>query len=233
MMAQDRMAANVGKALGDFRDQAGESWFERNVANPAASLAGFNQMDPTRPGFSKPGMPGMTGRANWGWDPAGLAGSIAGGALGAPVGGGLIADLISRGLGRPFEQNLGPDVFGGSSPAGISTAGGQRGPATAVASKQGGTGAGQRSAGAGTTRTPQATGQAAQAAVQQAAQKAAAAPVGGNIGTFNPYPGAMPPGLGGQVKMPSAYYKQGVTPVPAGQIPKIPKVPNYFMDQMV
>lgn len=85
-----------------------------NIGNYAASLLGFNEIDPTlsgRKALAGGTLPGM--QADWGFDPAGLIGGVGGAALGAP-GLGVVADLVSQRLGRPLETNLGPNVFGGS-----------------------------------------------------------------------------------------------------------------------
>lgn len=113
MQQQDQIGANVSNAQRDFNDEG--NGFLDNVGNHIASMLGFNQIDPTQPGFSGPGMPGQTGRADWGLDPAGAIGGALGTAFGVPFVGGFLADQISAALGRPMEMNLGPDVLGGSS----------------------------------------------------------------------------------------------------------------------
>ncbi len=111
MQQQDQIGANVAHALDDYNNQG--NFDVENFGNRIASLFGFNEMDPTAPGFSHPGMPGVTGQANWGFDPAGLIGSAIGAAGGVPLMG-LVADQISSAFGRPLEVNLGPSVFGGT-----------------------------------------------------------------------------------------------------------------------
>ncbi len=112
MRAQDQIGANVAQAQRDYQGR-GDSFIDR-VGNAFAGAFGFNEMDPTRPGYSAPGRPGMTGRADWGFDPVGLAGGLAGSAFGIP-GLGFVADQLSSLAGRPLEMNMGPSVFGGQS----------------------------------------------------------------------------------------------------------------------
>lgn len=109
MQEQDQLGANVAKALDD-KNNVGNSGLD-NFGNLVASFLGLNEMDPTVPGFSGPGMPGQTGRADWGFDPAGAIGGALGTAFGVPFVGGFLADQISAAAGRPMEVNLGPDVF--------------------------------------------------------------------------------------------------------------------------
>lgn len=108
MVEQDRIGANVAEAQNDYNDQ-GNSLVDQ-IGNFLAGLGGFNEMDPTRPGYSDPGAPGQTGRADWGFDPAAALGSAAGLGFGIPLTG-LLADQISSAFGRPLEVNLGPDVI--------------------------------------------------------------------------------------------------------------------------
>jgi len=110
MRTQDQIGANVSKALNDQRG-VGDSFLDR-IGNMIAGAFGFNEMDPTRPGYSAPGRPGMTGKADWGFDPVGLAGGLAGSAFGIP-GLGFVTDQLSSLAGRPLEINMGPSVFGG------------------------------------------------------------------------------------------------------------------------
>jgi hypothetical protein len=112
MQQQDQTGANVAAAQRDFRNEGNS--FGDDLGNMIAGFMGLNEQDPTVPGFSQPGMPGTTGRANWGLDPAGALGGAAGMALGVPFVGGFLADQLSAALGRPLEVSLGPDVFGGS-----------------------------------------------------------------------------------------------------------------------
>ena len=111
MQEQDQIGANVANAQRDFNNEG--NGLAEQVGNFLASMAGFNEMDPTRPGYSQPGAPGQTGQADWGFDPAGLIGGTMAGAFGVPLVGGFVADQISSALGRPLEVNLGPSVFGG------------------------------------------------------------------------------------------------------------------------
>lgn len=128
VQTQDRIAANVAKAQRDYEGRD-DSFIDR-VGNLIASGFGFNEMDPTQPGYSAPGAPGMTGRADWGFDPVGALAGMAGTAFGVP-GVGLVADQLSSLAGRPLEMNMGPDVLAPDAnttgtaptePGGISTA---------------------------------------------------------------------------------------------------------------
>jgi hypothetical protein len=86
--------------------------FWDSVGNFFASWAGFNEINPLEdPTYNTPENPAGFG-ATWGFDPAGLIGSLAGMAVGLPFGGGILGDLISRVLGRPLEIPIGPSVFG-------------------------------------------------------------------------------------------------------------------------
>lgn len=111
MQTQDQLGANVANAQNDYNDR--DNNLAENIGNFIAGMFGFNEMDPTAPGFSQPGAPGQTGQADWGFDPAGLIGGGLAGAFGVPVIGGFLADQISSALGRPLQVNLGPSVFGG------------------------------------------------------------------------------------------------------------------------
>ena len=94
----------------DYEDV--DNGFFDNVGNMLAGAFGFNEMDPTitsREALMAGRRPGQ--HADWGYDPAGTIGSLAGMALGIP-GMGLLADQISRFAGRPLEVNLGPSVIG-------------------------------------------------------------------------------------------------------------------------
>lgn len=202
------------------------------AANMIGSALGFNEQAPTMQAALDRvrGMPAGTAldtRANWGWDPAGLAGTLGGAAVGMPAGGGMIADLVSRGLGRPFEVGLGPQVFGG--PGGAPSMPSRQAADRAFAA-QGGPGAPRTGPAGGRDRAAPALaaksipapgmpgGQQTQKA-QALAQKQAQQPR-----TFNPYPGALPPGLGGTISVP----KPGqLGPGIGAALP-----PNYFMSQM-
>jgi hypothetical protein len=109
MQTQDQVGANVAAAQNDFNDVDNST--TDDIGNMIASFLGFNEQNPTEPGFSGPGMPGQTGRANWGFDPAGLIGGAAGMGFGIPLTG-FLADQASALMGRPLEISLGPDVFG-------------------------------------------------------------------------------------------------------------------------
>lgn len=122
MQTQDQMGANVAAAQRDYRG-TDDSLVDR-FGNFVGSMLGFNEMDPTVPGFSQPGMPGATGKANWGFDPVGALAGIGGMLGGAPIGVGLIADQISAALGRPLEVNLGPEVFQDDVTGQVTTTGG-------------------------------------------------------------------------------------------------------------
>lgn len=108
MAGQDQVGANVAAAQNDFNDT--DNSFGDDIGNMMASFLGFNEQDPTVPGYSGPGMPGQTARAGWGFDPAGLIGGAAGMGFGLPLTG-FLADQASALLGRPLEVSLGPDVF--------------------------------------------------------------------------------------------------------------------------
>lgn len=191
MMGQDLMGAKIGQALRDYRGD--DDSFIDKIGNFLAGLGGLNEMDPTKPGFSKPGMPGRTGQANWGWDPAAAIGGAAGLGIGFP-GLGLFADQISAALGRPFEMNMGPSVFG---------SGGGRSAAPAG----GGTGMGGGRSGA-----PHSTGnpfilKPPAPAPQPVAMPAKPAPMPAVSKT--PYTGAVP--MPGQVKLPQNYFLSQLT----------------------
>lgn len=97
--------ANASAALNDFYNSGGG--FGNTIGNAIAANFGFRERNPvTDPNWN--GGP----NANWGFDPAGLVGGIAGMAIGAP-GLGLVSDLASGALGRPGEIAMGPSVFGG------------------------------------------------------------------------------------------------------------------------
>lgn len=121
MRKQDQIGANVSKALNDQRG-VGDSFWDK-AWNALAGTVGFNEMDPTRPGYSKPGRPGTTGKADWGFDPAGAIGGAAGLAFGFP-GLGMATDYLSSLAGRPLEINMGPEVFSGVPGSPPSLAGG-------------------------------------------------------------------------------------------------------------
>jgi hypothetical protein len=108
MQEQDRIGANVANAQRDFNNE-GNSLSE-TIGNFLAGMLGFNEDDPTEPGYSGPGMPGQTGRADWSWDAAGPIGSALGAGFGAPLTG-FLADQISAAAGRPLSVRIGPDVF--------------------------------------------------------------------------------------------------------------------------
>ena len=102
----------AAKAWADrFSDQQnldatpGEKW-----GNRVANIFGFHE----RPTTFDP--KNMNNKADWGLDPVGLLGGMAGTAFGMP-GLGLLAGGVSGLLGHPLEFNLGPDVFGGPGPS--------------------------------------------------------------------------------------------------------------------
>lgn len=105
-----KAAANMGNAYADYKDYSNS--FAEDVGNFLASYAGFNEINPTKQSIKNFV---SQDQADWGFDPAGLIGSVAATAAGVPVGGGLAADMISQALGRPLEVNLGPDVLKGVS----------------------------------------------------------------------------------------------------------------------
>jgi hypothetical protein len=100
-------ATAYAQRLNDYTDRDNSTG--EDIANYVASFFGFNEIAPSLD-FSN-----LNPNADWGFDPAGLIGSIVGSALGLPVGGGIIADFISKSMGRPLEMNLGPSVFGDDS----------------------------------------------------------------------------------------------------------------------
>jgi hypothetical protein len=101
-------ADSQGIAFGDVQ----EDTFWDKLGNWLASFAGFNEINPLEDkSYNLPGNPAGQG-ANWGFDPAGLIGSLIGMGVGLPFGGGVIADFISRMFGRPLEIPIGPSVFG-------------------------------------------------------------------------------------------------------------------------
>jgi hypothetical protein len=93
---------NYNDAMNDFNDV--DNTTIDDIGNLIAGFLGFNEQDPT-------GVPNTTGRANWGFDPAGLIGGAAGMGFGVPLTG-FLADQASALMGRPLEISLGPDVFG-------------------------------------------------------------------------------------------------------------------------
>jgi hypothetical protein len=96
--------ANASAALNDFYNTGGG--FGNKLGNALAANFGFRERNPvTDPNWN--GGP----NAGWGFDPAGLAGGIAGMAMGVP-GLGMVTDQISGALGRPGEIAMGPSVFG-------------------------------------------------------------------------------------------------------------------------
>ena len=111
MMAQDAMGARVAKALGDYKG-VGDSMWDK-AWNKVASFLGAEEEDPSLPGFSAPGMPGITGRANWSWDPVTAVGNVGSTVAGIPLVGSLIQGASSL-TGRPAAVPLGPDFFGPS-----------------------------------------------------------------------------------------------------------------------
>lgn len=111
MMAQDAMGARVAKALDDFHGR--DDSFLDTIGNKIASFLGAEEEDPSMPGFSAPGMPGITGRANWSWDPVTAIGNVGSTVAGIPVVGSLIQGASSL-AGRPAAVPLGPDFFGPS-----------------------------------------------------------------------------------------------------------------------
>lgn len=79
------------------------------IGNFLARMFGFNERDPSVKPSGDTSNIGDT-EADWGFDPAGAIGGIAGAAGGIP-GMGIVADVISQLLGRPLEMNMGPDVM--------------------------------------------------------------------------------------------------------------------------
>jgi len=103
-------AVNLGMSR-DFRD-VGNSPLQ-NALNAIGHLLGIRELPPS-PQLAAERVAGtpagqVTNRsAELAFDPAAALGSIAGMALGVPVGPGLVAGQISQALGRPLEFNLGP-----------------------------------------------------------------------------------------------------------------------------
>jgi hypothetical protein len=119
VQAQDQLGANVAQAQNDYRG-VGDSFIDK-IGNFIASGFGLDEMDPTRPGFSQPGAPGTTQRADWGWDPIGTLAGLAGLATGYPIGTAYSAAKNLTGVTGP-QINMGADVFGGDAPPGSPTA---------------------------------------------------------------------------------------------------------------
>jgi hypothetical protein len=99
----------------DYRDRLTDAMNSDNttaedLGNLVAGFLGFNEQTPDQIDFdpTKPVGP----RADWSWDPVGVAAGVGGGFIGAP-GLGMITDQVSQQLGRPLSISLGPDVFGG------------------------------------------------------------------------------------------------------------------------
>lgn len=109
---QDLMGARVSQALDDYRG-VGDSFWDR-VGSFLAGAWGLSETDPTLRGFSGPGMPGITGRANWGLDPLAAAINMGGMATGYPLGMAYQGIKSLTGWRGP-EIGLGPEVFGGGS----------------------------------------------------------------------------------------------------------------------
>lgn len=98
-----KAAEAYAQRLNDYNDRY--NTFGEDVGNFFASWLGFNEIAPTLD-FNN-----LNPLADWGFDPAGLIGGLVGMGFGLPFGGGIIADLISRMLGRPLEMNLGPSAL--------------------------------------------------------------------------------------------------------------------------
>ena len=111
MMAQDALGARVAKALGDYKGVNDSPWDK--AWNKVAGFLGAEEEDPSLPGFSAPGMPGITGRANWSWDPVTALGNVGSTVAGIPFAGSFIQGASSL-AGRPAAVPLGPDFFGPS-----------------------------------------------------------------------------------------------------------------------
>lgn len=111
MRTQDALGARVAKALDDFHGR--DDSFLDTIGNKIAGFLGAEEEDPSLPGFSAPGMPGITGRANWSWDPVTAVGNVGSTVAGIPVVGSLIQGASSL-AGRPAAVPLGPDFFGPS-----------------------------------------------------------------------------------------------------------------------
>lgn len=207
MRTQDQMGAMVSKALDDYNG-VGDSFIDK-IGNMLARGFGFNEMNPSLPGFGNPGMPGITGKANWGFDPAvGIAGALGMG-FGFP-GTGLVADQLSQWAGRPLEINMGPDVFGSGGPArpqSVQTAAGGPG-GGGVPPQGGGTGNGGRggvphSTGNPNLPIPKPGSPQASGLVPMPGKPPAPAAI-----QSIPYANAIP--MPGQVKLPANYFMSQV-----------------------
>lgn len=207
MMAQDKMGAMVSKAMDDFKGR--DDSFLDKIGNALAGTFGFNEMDPSLPGFSKmgPKSPSVTGKANWGFDPAVALGGALGMGFGIP-GTGMIANQLSQWAGRPLEMNMGPEVFGSggpSMPQGVQTAAGGPG-GGGVPPQGGGTGNGGQRPGH-TTGNPNLPvpkpGSPMASGLVPMPGKPPAAPI-----SAIPYANAIP--MPGQVKLPANYFMSQV-----------------------
>lgn len=99
-------------ARADVNDE-GNSTMD-NIGNFIGSLFGGYQQAPSTPIGAPMPTGGWQTDANWGVDPAGLVGGIAGAAFGIP-GLGTVIGQISALLGHPFGINLGPNPLQGLS----------------------------------------------------------------------------------------------------------------------
>lgn len=105
------ITANANDRVNDYEDR--DNSFIDDVGNFLAGTMGLHEINPVKSNVAAlqdNSVPNP--HADWGWDPASTIGSLAGMAVGMPVGPGMIADKVSALFGRPLEVNLGPAVFG-------------------------------------------------------------------------------------------------------------------------
>lgn len=106
----NRAARAWANRISDYRNTYNSGW--DNVGNIVAKALGFREIAPA---FD---VGNLNNQADWGFDPAGGIAGFAGSAFGGPIAGllaGRAASSLSSLVGRPFEINLGPSVFGAAS----------------------------------------------------------------------------------------------------------------------
>lgn len=108
--SMNEIGSKVSKAIDDYKG-LGDTFLDK-VGNFIGGMFGFNEIDPSLPGFSK-GTPAKTGMADWGLDPLGAILGGVGMGFGVP-GVGALYGLGKYATGWAGPQiNMGPSVFGG------------------------------------------------------------------------------------------------------------------------